>query len=233
MGSYEKNLNFFTNSYGKEFFLALCRKPDGFKDFYTVFLMWIIMGAAMMLPTVIPALITYKDINSAKKNNILGFWILLLGFLTIWILFALLISFFQLSLQFFDIISVEGTIINPFFSSILLCVAAIYQFSSLKNSCLKKCRSPLLFFMQYWHNDIFGLFITGLRIGIFCLGCCWLLMTLGFVGGVMNFFFMGLGTILMTLEKLSKIGNYLNSIIAILLLSASFYIMSKELTYIF
>ena len=233
MGSYENDLSFFTNSYGKEFFLALCKKPGGVEDFYTIFLMWIIMGAAMMVPTVIPVLVTYKDINSSSKNNIYGFWVLTLGFLIIWVFFALFISILQLILQSINILSLEGTILNPFFSSILLCLAALYQFSSIKNNCLKKCRSPLLFFMQYWHNNNYSLLLIGLRVGIFCLGCCWLLMTLGFVGGTMNFFFMGLGTILMTLEKLSKTGNHLNNVIALLLLSASFYIMSKELIFIF
>ncbi len=233
MGSYENQINIFSDVYGKEFFLALCKNPTGFKDFHIIFFMWIIMGAAMMVPTVIPVLVTYKDLNHSNEKKIFGFWILISGFLIVWILFAFFITTIQLLLITQNILSINGTFLNPLLSSLLLSFAGIYQFSSLKNSCLKKCRSPMLFFMQYWNNNLISIFIIGFKVGIFCLGCCWLLMSLGFVGGSMNYFFMGLSTLLMTFEKLPKVGNFFNKFISLALLSSAFYIIFKELTIIF
>ena len=233
MGSYENQINIFSNIYGKEFFLALCRTPAGFKDFHVIFLMWIIMGAAMMVPTFIPVLVTYKDLTYSKENKMYGFWILILGFLIVWILFAFFITSIQLLLLTQNILSANGTFLSPFLSSLLLSFAGIYQFSSLKNNCLKKCRSPMLFFMQYWNDNLISVFIIGFKVGIFCLGCCWLLMSLGFVGGSMNYFFMGLSTLMMTFEKLPRIGNFFNKFISLALLLSALYIISKELTTIF
>ncbi len=233
MGSYEKQIDIFSDVYGKEFFLALCRTPDGFKDFHIIFFMWVIMGAAMMVPTVIPVLVTYKDLTYSYQKKTYGFWVLILGFLLVWILFSFFITLIQLLLLTQNILSFDGTFLNPFLSSLLLSFAGIYQFSSLKNSCLKKCRSPMLFFMQYWNDNLTSIFIIGLKVGIFCLGCCWLLMSLAFVGGNMNYFFMGLSTLLMTFEKLPKFGNFFNKFISLALLSSAFYIVFKEMITIF
>jgi predicted metal-binding membrane protein len=76
----------------------------------------------------------------------------------------------------------------------------------MKEACLSKCRAPMMFFLQHWDE---GPLRNGLRLGAVCLGCCWALMLLGFVGGVMNLAFMGVATILMALEKLPAIGRWL------------------------
>jgi len=88
----------------------------------------------------------------------------------------------------------------------LLMLAGAYQFSALKAACLAKCRAPLTFFMQHWEE---GAWRNGLRLGLVCLGCCWALMALAFVGGVMNLAFMGLATAIMVIEKLPDLGRWL------------------------
>ena len=85
-------------------------------------------------------------------------------------------------------------------------LAGAYQFSPLKAACLAKCRAPLGFFMQHWDE---GAWRNGLRLGLVCLGCCWALMALAFVGGVMNLAFMGLATAIMVIEKLPDLGRWL------------------------
>ena len=87
-----------------------------------------------------------------------------------------------------------------------MAIAGGYQFSQVKEACLSKCRAPLTFFMQYFDE---GAWRNGLRLGLVCLGCCWAMMCLAFVGGVMNLVFMGLATVLMVVEKLPQIGTYI------------------------
>jgi predicted metal-binding membrane protein len=103
-------------------------------------------------------------------------------------------------------------------SAALLAVAGAYQFSPAKEACLSKCRRPLSFFMQYWDE---GALRNGVRLGLVCLGCCWALMMLAFVGGVMNLAFMGLATVIMVLEKLPQIGAWLTRPLGVALLAAS------------
>ena len=90
------------------------------------------------------------------------------------------------------------------FTGALLIGAGLYQFAALKEACLSRCRAPLTFFMQHFDE---GPWRNGLRLGMDCLGCCWALMLLAFVGGTMNLAFMGLAMVIMTLEKLPEIGR--------------------------
>ncbi len=100
----------------------------------------------------------------------------------------------------------------------LLALAGAYQFTPLKAACLSKCRAPMMFFLQHWDE---GPWRNGLRLGAVCLGCCWALMLLAFVGGVMNLAFMGLATVLMALEKLPMLGRWLTRPMGVGLLAAA------------
>ena len=100
----------------------------------------------------------------------------------------------------------------------LLALAGAYQFSPAKEACLSKCRRPLAFFMAHWDE---GPLRNGLRLGLVCLGCCWALMALAFVGGVMNLAFMGLATVIMGLEKLPDIGRWLTRPLGVALLAGA------------
>ena len=123
-----------------------------------------------------------------------------------------------------DLVSVFGDSRSGILSGGLLLVAGAYQFTQLKEACLSKCRRPLVFFMQHWEE---GPLRNGLRLGAVCLGCCWALMLLAFVGGVMNLAFMGLATLFMVLEKLPEIGRWLTRPMgALLLLSGSWVIVT-------
>jgi predicted metal-binding membrane protein len=102
----------------------------------------------------------------------------------------------------------------------LLLFAGLYQFSSLKEACLSKCRQPLTFFMAHWDE---GPWRNGLRLGAVCLGCCWALMALAFVGGVMNVAFMGLAALIMVLEKLPEIGRWVTRPLGVVLIAAAIW----------
>jgi predicted metal-binding membrane protein len=137
-----------------------------------------------------------------------GFLELLAGYLVIWLGFSAVAGAGQLVLFRAGLLSPLGQSVSPWLTGGLLITAGIYQFSPLKESCLSKCRQPMAFFMQYWRETRFNDVALGLRLGAICLGCCWALMLLGFVGGVMNLAFMGLATFIMIFEKLPDLGRY-------------------------
>ncbi len=155
--------------------------------------MWLVMSAAMMLPTAIPAFATYDEIADSHGTG--GGGTLVGGYAAIWIGFSGLAALVQLGAARLDIAAAS------WLAPGLLIAAAAYQVSPLKAACLSRCRQPLTFFMQHWDE---GPWRMGLRLGAVCLGCCWALMALGLIGGAMSLGFMALATLLMTLEKLTS-----------------------------
>ena len=91
----------------------------------------------------------------------------------------------------------------------LLIAAGLYQWSALKQACLRRCRSPLEFVMTQWREGVRGAFVMGLRHGAYCLGCCWLLMLLLFVGGVMNLSWIAGLALFVLIEKLAPAGHWI------------------------
>ncbi|MDU8929194.1 DUF2182 domain-containing protein [Alisedimentitalea sp. MJ-SS2] len=207
--------------YGAEFWAELCTVTPDAAGFARVVLMWILMSAAMMAPTALPAFATYDDL--AKQAPGARFSHLVSGYLVIWIGFSLLAAAVQMVLFRLDLLSAFGDSRSLWLSGGLLIGAGAYQFSTLKKACLSKCRMPLTFFMQYWDE---GPWRNGVRLGLVCLGCCWALMLLAFVGGVTNVAFMGLATLMMALEKLPDIGRYLTKPLGVALIGTGIAFMA-------
>lgn len=190
--------------YGRDFWISLCTLSPDAAGMVRITLMWALMSAAMMAPTALPAFATYEEL--AQNDGTKRFAHLVAGYLAVWLGFSVLAAAVQMQLFQADLISAFGESRSAVLSAALLLLAGLYQFSPMKEACLSKCRRPLMFFMQHWDE---GPWRNGLRLGAVCLGCCWALMLLGFVGGVMNLAFMGLAMVLMTLEKLPEIGRFL------------------------
>lgn len=205
--------------YGGEFWTALCTVTPDAAGFGRIFLMWILMSGAMMAPTSLPAFATYEDLG---KSVPISFGTLILGYLSVWIGYSALAAGLQLFLFQAGLISAIGDSQSAALSAVLLIIAGAYQFSALKDACLSKCRAPLTFFMQYFDE---GPLRNGIRLGLVCLGCCWALMLLAFVGGVMNLAFMALATVLMVLEKMPDIGRYITRPLGVLLLAWAAYLI--------
>lgn len=186
--------------YGAEFWAALCAPITGQSGFFAIFSMWALMSGAMMAPTFVPTLRTYRDLSHTEAANTVTTGALLFGYFAIWIGFSAVAAGAQLWLARLGLIGATGASINWGLTSILLLAAGVYQFSHLKEACLNKCRAPLMFFMGRWQPGISGAAKMGVELGLICLGCCWALMSLGFVGGVMNLIWMGIATVLMILE---------------------------------
>ena len=202
--------------YGADFWDALCTVTLDGAGYANAALMWALMAAAMMAPTALPAFATYDDLGRSTQTR---FGALVLGYLSVWLGFSLLAGALQMGLFTAGLVSAFGDSMSVWLSAGLLLVAGLYQFSPVKEACLSKCRAPLTFFMAHWEE---GPLRNGLRLGLVCLGCCWALMLLAFVGGVMNIAFMGLATLIMVIEKLPRYGRILTRPLgAVLILSAT------------
>lgn len=199
--------------FGAGFWEAFCTTTPDAAGFARLWLMWALMSGAMMLPTALPAFAAYDDLGQSAPTDMTG---LITGYLGVWFGFSAIAAALQIGLFAQGWVSAFGDSRSALLSGALLGLAGAYQFSALKEACLAKCRSPVMFFMQHWDE---GALRNGVRLGAVCLGCCWALMLLGFVGGVMSLGFMGLATLVMTLEKL-RAGVWLTRPLGAVLIAA-------------
>ena len=199
--------------YGAQFWADLCRVTPDAAGVLKLWAMWALMSAAMMLPTALPALATFDDLPSTQGD----FGRLVGGYLAVWLVFSAVAAVAQMGLWQLGLVDQTGLSLNTGLSGGLLILAGAYQFSAFKAACVSKCRAPFAFFMQHWPE---GPWRMGVRLGAVCLGCCWALMLLAFVGGVMSLAFMGLATLLMVFEKLPQIGERLTLPLGLALIGA-------------
>jgi predicted metal-binding membrane protein len=207
--------------YGADFWNALCTVTLDGAGYANAALMWALMAAAMMLPTALPAFATHDDLGRQTGVPLLP---LVAGYGCVWIGFSLIAAGTQLALYRYGLISAIGDSLSVWLTAGLLLGAGLYQFSPAKEACLAKCRQPLTFFMQHWDE---GPFRNGLRLGLVCLGCCWTLMLLAFVGGVMNLAFMGIATLIMVGEKMDSVGRFVTRPLGIILVLGAFVVLLR------
>ncbi len=186
-------------------------------------LMWMLMALAMMLPTAIPFI---RDYANMHKSTVSLLWVLCAGYALVWLGFALPASLLQNHLFIWQLVDHEGILNSKLYSGLLLIAVGLYQFSPFKRTCLHKCRQTTPFLLAHWRGGVSGAFRLGMLHGLYCLGCCWALMLLGFVGGVMNLLWMGLAMIIMALEKLPNIGKYLDRPLGIVLCGLGVVVLS-------
>jgi predicted metal-binding membrane protein len=206
--------------YGAEFWREFCSIEAGWAGAPTIFGMWLLMSAAMMAPTAIPAFVTWEDLTVSGAAR--GFGAITLGYLGVWAGFSAIATVFQVILSEWQVIDTLGRSQNDVLTAGLLAGAGAYQFSALKEACLSKCRKPLTFFMQHWDE---GPLRMGVRLGAVCLGCCWALMALAFVGGTMNLLWMGGAMVLMFFEKMPDIGQHLTRPVGAALIGAAGWVL--------
>jgi predicted metal-binding membrane protein len=132
---------------------------------------------------------------------------LVAGYISMWTAFSLLATIAQHALDRAALLSPMMVSRSAGFGAAVLIVAGVYQFTPLKNACLENCRAPAHFLSRYWRTGNFGAFRMGLRLGGYCVGCCWILMGLLFVGGVMNLLWIAAIAIFVLLEKTIPFGD--------------------------
>lgn len=173
------------------------------------FLMWTVMMCGMMLPSATPAILLYTQMvrRNAERGVVLGaVWLFVAGYLAAWTGFSAAATALQLMLRESNLLSAGMTSASVWLSSGLLIAAGIYQWLPLKNVCLEKCQSPLSFFLSRWKQGRLGSLQMGWEHGWICVACCWSLMLLLFVAGVMNLLWIAVLAGYVFLEKILPAG---------------------------
>jgi predicted metal-binding membrane protein len=185
-------------------FLALCLTPTAISaspgaNFLFLWLMWTLMSVAMMLPSAAPMIRTYCEIADtarAKGEAAVHPLILVAGYLMVWIAASAAFAGVGVLVQ-----SRPGAPVAGYVAIAALGIAGVYQFSSLKEACLKKCRNPFAILFSRWSSRPLGILRLGAEQGVWCLGCCWALMLVMFAVGTMNIFWMALVGLFTVVEK--------------------------------
>ena len=175
-------------------------------NWLAVFVMWAVMMAAMMLPSITPMVLCLANLNRRRGEGARTL-VFVAVYLALWTAFSGAATASQWALQSADWVSPMIVSTSPILSGALLLVAGAFQFTPLKQACLSTCRSPLGFLMSDWRDGLWGAWRMGLRHGLNCLGCCWALMALLFVGGVMNILWIAALTALVAIEKVAPKGE--------------------------
>ncbi len=197
--------------------------------FLMVLVMWWVMMAAMMLPSAAPTILLFAALN--RKMNERGHAAVPAGvfasaYVTVWGGFSVLATLLQMKLD-------QAALLDPVMASasvalggVLLLAAGVYQLTPLKYACLRHCRSPIHFLSHRWKKGPRGAFLMGLEHGAFCLGCCWVLMALLFVGGVMNLYWIaGLAAYVLA-EKLLPHGQRTVRVTGVALIGAGLWVLA-------
>lgn len=175
-------------------------------DFGLVYLMWAVMMAAMMLPSVIPMILVYARICQQRQQTIQPFVPLFsIAYLLVWLVFSIALTLLQWQLHGLHFLSPMMDTQNEAMAAIIFMLAGIYQLTPLKDSFLQNCRSPMGFLLTEWRDGAAGSFQMGLKHGSMCVGCCWAQMMIMFAVGVMNLLGMVLITLLVLIEKVLPI----------------------------
>ncbi|HSW17480.1 MAG TPA: DUF2182 domain-containing protein [Ramlibacter sp.] len=168
--------------------------------------LWAVMMAAMMLPAALPMILAFADLSRRGGDSHRGA-AFAGAYLAIWTVFSLAAAAAQWGLQAMGWVNPMVVSHSAFLSAALLLIAGIYQFSPLKRACLARCRTPMGFLIGEWRAGLRGAAVMGLRHGLLCLGCCWALMLLLFVGGAMNLAWIAALSLAIAIEKLAPGGQ--------------------------
>lgn len=169
--------------------------------FWFVFAMWLGMTAVMMAPVVWPWLRALSR-HGARAGAVPAFT---LGYGAAWLGFSIAMTLLHILLTRVDA-PPPLTASAPLLAGSALLVTGAFQFTRLKEACLSHCRSPFGYFAAHWRSGLGGALSMGLRHGIFCLGCCWAVMALALVVGMMDVRMMAALMAVMLLETSSPAG---------------------------
>ena len=176
----------------------------------SMLLMWIIMMVGMMVPSAIPMILIHAAIarKAAREGATLASTgIFIAGYVVIWSLFSVAATVAQWALDRAALLSPMMTSNSARLGGILVCAAGLYQLTPMKAVCLRHCRAPVHFLSRHWRSGAVGALRMGFEHGLYCLGCCWILMGLLFVGGVMSIWWIGGLALFVLAEKVLPQGG--------------------------
>jgi predicted metal-binding membrane protein len=203
-------------------------------EFVFVFAMWAVMMIGMMTPSATPMILIYARVGrqAARQGTPLAASSYFAGgYLLTWIGFALVATSAQWALDRAALLTPMIAGASDMFSGTVLIAAGVYQWTPLKDACLRQCQSPLLFIQRHggFRSDLLGTLALGARHGAYCIGCCWVLMALLFVGGVMNVLWIAAIAILVLAEKVVPAGRVISRIAGVGLFAGGAWLLAQAL----
>ena len=199
------------------------------ETFVLTFVMWTVMMVGMMLPSAAPTILVYGAMvrRNGERGTILpGVWIFAGGYLVVWTAFSLLAAVLQVALEQASLVTPMMVSASQGMNAAILIAAGIYQWLPFKDACLGKCRNPLQFLVARWRPGAGGAFRMGAESGAYCVGCCWVLMLLLFVAGVMNLLWVAVITAFVFVEKLRP-GKFASGIAGVALVLTGVALLIK------
>ena len=175
-----------------------------------LFIMWAVMMVAMMLPSAAPMILLFAGTMRRRRERERP-WVptgvFVAGYILVWLAFSAAAAALQTTLHEASLLSAAMSTTRPMAGGVILIAAGLYPWLPLKNICLSQCRSPLGVLATGWREGWRGAIGMGARHGLFCLGCCWALMALLFVTGVMNLLWVAVLSAIVLLEKVAPKGQ--------------------------
>lgn len=202
-------------------------------EFVFVFVMWAVMTLGMMTPSAAPMILIYARVGrqaALQRQPFASASWFAAGYILAWMAFAFVATFTQWAIERWGWLTPSMAANSAILSGIVLVAAGLYQWSPVKDACLRHCQAPLQFIQRHggFRADAAGSLILGARHGCYCIGCCWLLMALLFVVGVMNVFWVGLIMAFVLLEKVVPGGRLISRIAGTGLIAAGMWLMAQS-----
>lgn len=193
----------------------------GPSDVATTFVMWTLMMVAMMLPAATPAVLIHAAARRQRQTGglLTPTGLFVLGYLAAWTLFSLAATLLQWLLHDLALLTGAMAIESRLLAGTTLLAIGAYQWSPLKYACLRHCQSPIGFLFGHWREDPRGILGMGLRHGFYCVGCCWLLMLILFLVGVMNLVWVAGIALYVLAEKVLPVGRVLAQATGVLVIA--------------
>lgn len=204
--------------------LAMAPAPWTLATFVLTFLMWWVMMVGMMIPSSLPAILLFRRVqHHYRKDERPGIYVaaFVAGYLIAWGAFSAGATAAQWGFGSAGLMSQLSMSVGSPVAAVLLAAAGLYQLSPLKHACLRHCRAPADFIAAHQRPGLSGALHTGAYHGVYCVGCCWLLMALLFVGGVMNLLWVAGLAVFVLVEKVVPAGHWLARASGVAMLGAA------------
>jgi predicted metal-binding membrane protein len=198
--------------------------------FALTFAMWWVMMLGMMVPSAAPMIVTFSTLNRNKRARGQSFVptsVFAAGYLIAWGGFSLAATAAQWALDRAALLSPMLSTTSPVLDGSLFILAGLYQFTPLKQTCLRHCRSPFAFVLNHWRDGWAGALWMGLEHGAYCLGCCWALMAVLFVVGVMNLLWVAGLAVFVFAEKLLPGGVWIGRLGGVAMLGFGVFLLAR------
>jgi len=199
-------------------------------EFAFVLVMWAVMMVGMMAPSAAPMILMYARVGRqgrAEGKHLAATGWFAAGYFLVWVGFSLAATFVQWAVERAALLDSRMATASNVFGGAVLIAAGVYQWTPLKDVCLTQCQSPFAFLMRHggFRGDISGCLLLGFRHGLYCVGCCWALMALLFVGGVMNVLWIAVLVLLVLVEKLTPFGRWVARAAGVVFVAAGAWLL--------